>query len=74
MCMKDNPKGVWISAETPPVTRKVGLILCVSGEHYDHAIIIDGLNSYENGKWYIQGIYSDAITVHAWFEIPGYEE
>lgn len=55
-----------------------GYILCVSGkaDHvtYDHAIIVSEFNWYEDGKWYINGIHYDTVTVHGRMLPPDWEE
>lgn len=70
----------WITDRTPTQAETdyagdVGFILCISGrigpQIYDYAIVM-GDCYYDDGKWYINGVYKKGITVHGWMLPPAW--
>lgn len=74
--LKDNNE--WHDAKKEqPKDKGQEYIVCVTGMagniHYDNAVIA-GDNYFENGKWFIQGVYRKSLNVLAWRYLPEYKE
>lgn len=65
----------WISTEVMRPPRSEELIVVVDGTSewnrftYHNAVIADDC-VYENGRWYIHGVYEPKITVKYWMPLP----
>lgn len=63
----------WISVEEALPEFDEEVIVCVSGKDgnitYEHAVL-GGNNFYDNGKWYIDGVYRENVKIHAWMRLP----
>ena len=66
--------GEWISCKDTLPGEDEPVILCVSGKEgnitYIRAVIADDGTCYENGRWYIGGLYCKNLVVHAWMPLP----
>ncbi len=55
----------------------VGFIVCVSGKRgkqtFDHAIMMTDC-TFEDGRWYVNGISSRGLRIHGWMMPPSWEE
>lgn len=77
--MKHKP-GVWYPAEDTPDQDEqyTPMALLISGvrggKRYERAIFLDEDNYFENGKFYVAGIYRKNIEIHRWYLIPLPEE
>ncbi len=66
--------GKWYPETDKPVPEDGDtFVLCVSGKDgnvtYDRAIIASDSNGYENGRWYINGVFKP-LTVIGWYIVP----
>ena len=70
--------GIWYPASDPPDRDIYGIALCVSGKRggdtYHHAIILDDLSCYENGKFWPKGIGAENLIVHGYMIVPDWPE
>lgn len=70
----DKKAGVWYPVSDPPKSDLYGIAFCVSGKNgnteYDHAVLLDECNCYEEGKFWPVGNISENIKVHAWMAVP----
>lgn len=73
----DKKCGVWYPVSDPPKADIYCIALCVSGKSgnvkYDHGILLDECNCYEEGKFWPAGNISENLTVHGWMALPEYD-